>query len=297
MAAELDEEVFKTTLMGGFDKEDVMTKFREAREEAETERKKLEGQIAERDKLIDELRQSVKSKEAEIEQLQKNIKEKYQSYIDNYDSIGKLVFDAKVRAENMTAETKQKCEKMLRETKEECARLVKEAREKEEEVVAVYEAKIEQQAQEAQQFMEQQMTQGRNNYRMVQTEMIQIIRAMDELQRGFLESYKKVHAVKDAMDRSSQKMEPFFRELQVSNAREAGKAGASQQEDKKRQTGAPGARPEPSKGRKGQGAGNKEKTPEEEGFLDEGMDFDDELEVEIHRLLKDEDESEEGGQG
>ena len=233
MAAELDEEVFKTTLMGGFDKEDVMTKFREAREEAETERKKLEGQIAERDKLIDELRQSVKSKEAEIEQLQKNIKEKYQSYIDNYDSIGKLVFDAKVRAENMTAETKQKCEKMLRETKEECARLVKEAREKEEEVVAVYEAKIEQQAQEAQQFMEQQMTQGRNNYRMVQTEMIQIIRAMDELQRGFLESYKKVHAVKDAMDRSSQKMEPFFRELQVSNAREAGKAGASQQEDKK----------------------------------------------------------------
>ena len=28
MAAELDESLFKTTLMGGFDKEDVMAKFR-----------------------------------------------------------------------------------------------------------------------------------------------------------------------------------------------------------------------------------------------------------------------------
>ena len=34
MAAEFDEEMFKTTLMGGFDKEDVLTKFQEARDEA-----------------------------------------------------------------------------------------------------------------------------------------------------------------------------------------------------------------------------------------------------------------------
>ena len=140
MAAELDESLFKTTLMGGFDKEDVMAKFREARDEADAERKSLEEQIAERDSLIEELRQSVRAKETEIEQLQKDIREKYQSYIDNYDSIGKLVFDAKVRSDNMMAETKEKCEKMLQETKKDCARLVKEAREKEEEVVAVYEA-------------------------------------------------------------------------------------------------------------------------------------------------------------
>ena len=198
MAAELDESLFKTTLMGGFDKEDVMAKFREARDEADAERKSLEEQIAERDSLIEELRQSVKAKETEIEQLQKDIREKYQSYIDNYDSIGKLVFDAKVRSDNMMAETKEKCEKMLQETKEDCARLVKEAREKEEEVVAVYEAKIEQQAKEAQQFMQQQMAQGSSGYRMVQTEVTQIIRAMDALQKGFLESYKKVRMVKDA---------------------------------------------------------------------------------------------------
>ena len=132
MAAEFDEEMFKTTLMGGFDKEDVLTKFQEARDEAYKEQKKLEAQVEERDKLISELRQSLKNKETENEQLQKDIKEKYQSYIDNYDSIGKLVYDAKVRSDNMMSETKQQCDQMLRETKEECARMVEEARRKEE---------------------------------------------------------------------------------------------------------------------------------------------------------------------
>lgn len=294
MAAELEEEVFKTTLMGGFDKEDVMTKFREARDEANEMQKKLEEQIAERDSLIEELRRSVKAKETEIEQLQKDIKEKYQSYIDNYDSIGKLVYDAKVRSDNMMAETKQKCDNMLRQTKEDCTRLVKEAREKEEEVVAVYEAKIEQQAQEAQQFMETQMIQGRNNYRMVQTEIIQIIRAMDALQKGFLESYKKVRTVKDAMDRSAQKLEPFFRELQAGTAMEPGKTESAKKDAGKTDTGKDQAQQEEQKNAD---AGNEKETSGEEEFLDEGMDFDEELENEIHRLMKDEDETEGDGQG
>ena len=45
MAAEFDEEMFKTTLMGGFAKEDVLTKFQEARDEAYKEQKKLEAQV------------------------------------------------------------------------------------------------------------------------------------------------------------------------------------------------------------------------------------------------------------
>ena len=279
MAAEFDEEMFKTTLMGGFDKEDVLTKFQEARDEAYKEQKKLEAQVEERDKLISELRQSLKNKETENEQLQKDIKEKYQSYIDNYDSIGKLVYDAKVRSDNMMSETKQQCDQMLRETKEECARMVEEARRKEEEVVAVYEAKIEQQAQEAQQFMGRQMTQGRDSYRIIRNEMAQMVQAMNELQKGFLESYKKVRTVKDAMDRSAQKLEPFFRQLQEDTVKEkeAGKSGKKTEEK--------------SSGSK------EEKAPEEEEFLDDGVDFDEELENEIHRLLKDEEESEDGGQG
>lgn len=287
MAAEVDEELFKTTLMGGFDKDDVLAKFRENREEAEAAQKKLEEQVRQRDKTIDELRQSLKSKESEIEQLQKDIKEKYQSYIDNYDSIGKLVFEAKVRSENMDAETKKKCDEMLQKTKEECARLVQEARRKEEEVVAVYEAKIEQQAAEAQKFMEEQMTNGRENYRMVRKEMDDMVRAMDELQKAFLESYKRVHTVKEAMGISAQKLEPFFQQLQREDPAEETDSG------KQAEKGTVSVRKKDQENSKTQ----KKSAEPEEGFLDEGMDFDEELENQIHSLLKDDDETEEGGQG
>ena len=88
-----------------------------------------------------------------------------------------------------------------------------------------------------------------------------------------------VRTVKDAMDRSAQKLEPFFRQLQEDTVKEkeAGKSGKKTEEK--------------SSGSKAK------KVPEEEEFLDDGVDFDEELENEIHRLLKDEEESEDGGQG
>lgn len=286
MAAEVDEELFKTTLMGGFDKDDVLAKFRDTKEEAEAAQMKLQEQIRERDRTIGELRQLLKTKEEENEQLRKDIKEKYQSYIDNYDSIGKLVFEAKVRAENMDAETRKKCDELLRKTKEECERLVQEARSKEEEVVAVYEEKIERQAAEAQKYMQEQMAKGRENYRIVRKEIEEMVRAMDGLQKGFLESYKKVRAVKETMGASEQNLEPFFRRLQ------AEEAAAAEASGKKGNT-------VPEAGEKTEQSRQKARKAQEpeEGFLDDGMDFDEELENQIHSLLKEEDESEEGGQG
>lgn len=286
MAAEVDEELFKTTLMGGFDKDDVLAKFRDTKEEAEAAQMKLQEQIRERDRTISELRQLLKTKEEENEQLRKDIKEKYQSYIDNYDSIGKLVFEAKVRAENMDAETRKKCDELLRKTKEECERLVQEARSKEEEVVAVYEEKIERQAAEAQKYMQEQMAKGRENYRIVRKEIEEMVRAMDGLQKGFLESYKKVRAVKEAMGASEQNLEPFFRRLQ------AEEAAAAEASGKKGNT-------VPEAGEKTEQSRQKARKAQEpeEGFLDDGMEFDEELENQIHSLLKEEDESEEGGQG
>lgn len=291
MAAEVDEELFKTTLMGGFDKDDVLAKFRDTKEEAEAAQMKLQEQIRERDRMISELRQTLKSKEEENEQLRKDIKEKYQSYIDNYDSIGKLVFEAKVRAENMDAETRKKCDELLSKTKEECERLVQEARRKEEEVVAVYEEKIERQAAEAQKYMQEQMVKGRENYHMVRKEIEEMVRAMDALQKGFLESYKKVRAVKETMGMSEQNLEPFFRRLQSEEA-------ADDACEKKGTTVSVNKKSTETEEKTEQSRQKVRKTQEpEEGFLDDGMDFDEELENQIHSLLKEEDESEEGGQG
>ena len=85
------EELFKTTLMGGFDKDDVLAKVQNLKDQAYAEQKKAEAVIEERDQEIRELNRKLREREERIEELEKDIHEKYQSYIDNYDSISGLV--------------------------------------------------------------------------------------------------------------------------------------------------------------------------------------------------------------
>ena len=87
------EELFKTTLMGGFDKDDVMTKVQNLKDQAYAAQKKLEAKIEEKEQEIEKLNRKIREREDKIEELEKNIHEKYQSYIDNYDSISGLVFE------------------------------------------------------------------------------------------------------------------------------------------------------------------------------------------------------------
>ena len=99
------EELFKTTLMGGFDKDDVMTKVQNLKDQAYAAQKKLEAKIEEKEQEIEKLNRKIREREDKIEELEKNIHEKYQSYIDNYDSISGLVFEAQVKAKKLTQET------------------------------------------------------------------------------------------------------------------------------------------------------------------------------------------------
>ena len=103
------EELFKTTLMGGFDKDDVMTKVQNLKDQAYAAQKKLEAKIEENEQEIEKLNRKIREREDKIEELEKNIHEKYQSYIDNYDSISGLVFEAQVKAKKLTQETEESC--------------------------------------------------------------------------------------------------------------------------------------------------------------------------------------------
>ncbi len=70
-------------------------------------------QLEEKDARIAELQKRIELKEDYQARLEEDIKEKYQKYIDNYESIGKLVFEAQVKADTLEKETKEKCDKML----------------------------------------------------------------------------------------------------------------------------------------------------------------------------------------
>ena len=117
------EEMFKTTLMGGFDKDDVLAKVKNIKDEAYAEKSKLIKAGKEKDKKIkalqdqinqnnirkaqemDELRAEhrqelkkmeklLEAKNAQKEKLEWEIAEKSQKYIDRYDLIGSLILEA-----------------------------------------------------------------------------------------------------------------------------------------------------------------------------------------------------------
>lgn len=71
MSGNNHEELFKTTLMGGFDKDDVMTKVQNLKDQAYAAQKKLEAKIEEKEQEIEKLNRKIREREDKIEELEK----------------------------------------------------------------------------------------------------------------------------------------------------------------------------------------------------------------------------------
>ena len=157
-----EHEMLKTSLMGGYDKEEV------------------QEQIADRDEKIAELQKRIDLKDAYQARMEENIKEKYQKYIDNYESIGKLVFDAQLKADSMEKETREKCDQMIAEAEAEAKRRVE----------------------SVQSEIDDKLVEGKKKYLAVQEEMNGIVELINQAQRRFMSSYKEVHQIISSMPTS-----------------------------------------------------------------------------------------------
>ena len=156
-------EMLKTSLMGGYDKEEVQELIQRMRDEK-----------------IAELQKRIELKDAYQVRMEENIKEKYQKYIDNYESIGKLVFDAQLKADSMEKETKEKCDQMIAEAEEEAKRRVE----------------------SVQSEIDDKLVEGKKKYLAVQEEMNGIVELINQAQRRFMSSYKEVHQIISSMPTS-----------------------------------------------------------------------------------------------
>ena len=76
------EEMFKTTLMGGFDKDDVQTKVQIMKDEAYAEKSKLIKAGKEKDKKIAELQKQLNFKDIEREQAIANVKKEHEQEME-----------------------------------------------------------------------------------------------------------------------------------------------------------------------------------------------------------------------
>ena len=73
-------EMFKTTLMGGYDKEEVQELIQKLKDEMAEIQVNYKKQIADRDTKIAELQKRIELKEAYQARMEEDIKEKYQKY-------------------------------------------------------------------------------------------------------------------------------------------------------------------------------------------------------------------------
>lgn len=175
-----EHEMFKTTLMGGYDKEEVQELIQKMKDEMAEVQVNYRKQLAERDERIAELQKRIELKDAYQARMEEDIKEKYQKYIDNYESIGKLVFEAQLKSDSMQKEAEEKCSKMIEEAEAEAKRRVE----------------------SVQSEIDDKLLEGKKKYLAVQEEMNGIVELINQAQKRFMSSYKEVHQIINSMPTS-----------------------------------------------------------------------------------------------
>ncbi len=173
MAENNNTEEFRMTLMGGFDKDDVLTKVKAIREEAYAEKSKLMVELQNKDKVIAEKDAVIAEKNAEIERMQKDIREKYQSYIDNFDTIGQLVYESRVKSE----------------------RTISQANAERDRILADANIKAQESIDKAQLEVDRKMADGKRRYNVLQEEINELIQLVNQVQHKFMQSFKAIHEI------------------------------------------------------------------------------------------------------
>lgn len=190
-----EKELFKTTLMGGYDKDDVMQELQKIKDDAYAEKKTLKDKIAalekeleEKNQALAELSESVQSKERELLEKDRDIKEKYQSYIDNYDTIGSLIFESKIRAKQIERDAEKMKQQILQEAEAEAAEIREKAKIDSQGILADVQKKAEEKTREEE-----------AKYDAVQEELNNVVELVNRVQRLFMKSYKSIQSIISTM--------------------------------------------------------------------------------------------------
>ncbi len=129
--------------------------------------------IQAKDREIEELRRKLNERDAEIERLKADIRDKYQSYIDNYESIGSLVYDSKIRSEQM----------------------IKDAEEQRRTILESADAEAKATIDAVQTEIDRRIDEGEQRYKSVEEELQGILGLVNQVQKKFMESYRSIHNI------------------------------------------------------------------------------------------------------
>lgn len=176
--ADFNFEEIKTTLMGGYDKEDVQNKINSLIDKYETEASKKDKEIEELKKSVSKKDEQISAKNSEIDKLNKDIGEKYQGYIDNYNTIGKIVYETRIQSE----------------------KTLDDARIKGESIIAEANKKAQLSIDKAQEEVDKRISEGKKKYDVLQEEINELLQLVNQVQHKFMQSFKAIHEISGAMN-------------------------------------------------------------------------------------------------
>ena len=193
-----NEERFKTTTFGGFDKEEVLQELQKMKENAHAEKAQILRELEEsrkdcarmsrelqaREARVAELQDTILAKDRDMAEMERTVREKYQSYIDNYETIGSLIYESKIRAKQVAREAEEERQKILEEARTEAARIREEA-----------ELAVQQRLQEIQVEIDDRTSAGKQQFEFVQDELNNALELFSKLQKQFMHSYKAIQEI------------------------------------------------------------------------------------------------------
>ena len=168
-----EHDMFKTTLMGGYDKEDVVEQFRNLKDAHTSSFGQAQKKLIEKDEQIADLEAKLAERTKQKEKLERDITDKYQKYIDHHDSISHLLVDAHIKAEEIIQDAKAKKVHMLEMT----------------------DAEIKRKFDGVQAEVDEKINEGERKYKALQSEMDSIRELINQAQKRFMISYKEIHSI------------------------------------------------------------------------------------------------------
>lgn len=230
--------------LNGYDKDDVQDFIQKERDEharritelkrTDQHREKLihdlQERIKEQNKRIAELNDHIVKKDEEQGRLEQDVRDKYEKYIDHYQQIGEILFEAKVRGNKMITDAQSQADQMLSEAqsqadqivsdakaeadqyvssaKAEADRYVSDAKSQAEKIQSEAKARAQQEVDSTQGDIDARLTIGKQKYQAVQDEIREVLDMFNQVQRKFMQSYKDVHEIAESMPLSWNREEP-----------------------------------------------------------------------------------------
>ena len=168
-----DNEMFKTTLMGGYDREDVAEQFNTLKDAHASSQNQLKKDLAEKETYIEELKNKLEEKAKQKDQLEKDISNKYQKYIDHHNSISHLLVDAQIKADEIVGDAKKTRDHMI----------------------VMTEVEIKRKFDSVQAEVDERVAEGERKYKAIQSEMEDVMELINQAQKRFMVSYKEIHKI------------------------------------------------------------------------------------------------------